>query len=778
MRSSLTASHIAAVLIGSFAVATMSAQTTAPAVATPTSQPSTARISDEVATTGDVDTNVEGALASQPTTTSTSQPVDRKPITREVALGPEGKVDFDGSYVSGLRWSPKSRYYFERRDEILQSVEAVTDSATPAYDYVALETALREQAGLDEKAAKRTARRPDTMSDDLSFALVRQEKRLFIYDFAAAALRAISDQADTLDCRELSPKAGYVGFVRGNNLFTIDTRSGRETQLTQDGGDELLNAKLDWVYQEEVYGRGRWGAYWFSPDDAQIAFLQFNESGVPKYSLVDALDLHPAVETFHYPKPGDKNPTTRLGIVASAGGPTTWVDLSKYANQDTLIVRVSWSPTGRLLFQTQDRNQTWLDLNEADARSGATKTLFRDTSGAWVEPSGEPQWLDDGTFLWLSERDGWKHLYHYSADGNLIRRLTAGAWEVRNLHGVDAAGGWVYFSGTRDNALQDHAYRVRLDGGPIQRLTAPGFNHSTRFDAQCRMFIDSFSNVSTPTQVHLRQADGELIRVISENHVATLTEYEIPCTEFVRVPARDGYLMNASIILPPDYDAAHRYPVWIYTYAGPHAPSISNSWGGNRAALNWYIATQGYVVWTCDNRSASGNGAVSAWQCYQRLGESELADIEDGVRWLIDQGIADPKRIGIYGHSYGGYMTAYALTHSDMFKLGIAGAPVTDWRHYDTIYTERYMLTPKENPAGYDTSSVIKAAKNLSGRLILLHGTADDNVHPQNTMKLIYELQQHRKLFGLMLYPRDTHGIWHGRNHMIDMRLDELFNQL
>lgn len=709
---------------------------------------------------------------------ATTLPVAKKPITREVAIGPEGKVDFDGSYISGLRWAPEGRHYFERRDDVLQRVEAVTDAAVPAYDHVSLETALRNIGGLEEKEARRLARRPERMTDDFSFALIRSDQRLFVYEFAAGALRLLSEDAAQMECREFSPRGSYVGFVQHHNLYTLDTRTGRQTAITSDGSETLLNGKLDWVYQEEVYGRGRWGAYWFSPDETRIAFLQFNETGVPRYHLVEAMALHPNIESFHYPKAGDRNPGVRLGVAASAGGPTTWIDLSRYEGIDILIVRVGWSPRGRLYFQVQDREQTWLELNRADPADGSMHTLLRETSGAWVEPIGEPHWLEDGSFLWLSERDGWRHLYHYDADGRLIRRVTGGDWEVRDLFGVDAVSGWVYFSGTRDSAIEEHAYRIQLDGGAIERLTIPGFDHSTRFDPQFRMFIDTFSNSATPTRVHLREANGRSIRVISENEVAALAEYEIPRTEFLRIPARDGYMLNASMILPPDYDPARKYPVWIYTYAGPHSPVISNSWGGGRAALNWYLATQGYVIWSCDNRSASGNGAISAWQCYQRMGETELADIEDGVRWLIDQGIGDAERIGIYGHSYGGYITAYALTHSRMFKLGIAGAPVTDWRYYDTIYTERYMRTPQNNPAGYDTSSVVKAAAELHGRLVLLHGMADDNVHPLNTMRLIHELQQKRKLFGLMLYPLDSHGIGHGRNHMIDMRLDEVFRQL
>lgn len=726
---------------------------------------------------------VDFAQESQPsqessTTSQATASVTKKPITREVALGRENRVDFDGSYVGGLRWAPDGRHYFERRDEILQRVEAVTDAATPAYDYLSLQKALQDQGGFDEKQAERAARRPEQMTDEFSAALIRRDSKLYFYDFAASALRQLTDDASGMECRDLSPHATFLGYVTKNNLYTIDTRTGRSTALTDDGADELLNGKLDWVYQEEVYGRGRWSAFWFSPDDARVAYLQLNEGGVPTYTLVDSLDLHPAVETFHYPKPGDKNPTARLGVVSSSGGQTTWIDLSKYAGTDFLIVRVNWSPKGELYFYVQDREQTWLDLNRGDPATGAMQTLFRDTSGAWVEPLAEPYWLDDGTFLWLSERDGWKHLYHYAADGRLIRRVTGGDWEVSDYHGVDAAGGWVHFSGSRDSAIEPQAYRVPLDGGPIERLTTPGFSHSTQFDSNCRMFIDTFSNRETPTKVYLRQADGKLIRVISENEVPALAEYEIPRTEFVRVAARDGYMMNASMILPPDYDPSKRYPVWIYAYSGPHAPVVGNSWGGGRAALNWYIAAQGYVVWSCDNRTAGCKGAISAWQCYLRFGETELSDVEDGVRWLIDQGIADPERVGIYGHSFGGYMTAYAMTHSKMFKLGISGAPVTDWRQYDSIYTERYMLTPKNNPGGYDTSSVVKAAKDLHGRLVLLHGTADDNVHPQNTMKFIYELQQAGKQFGLMLYPRDTHGIWRGRNHMVDMRLEELFGGL
>ena len=701
-----------------------------------------------------------------------------KPITLEAIYGPEGRVNFRGTVASRMTWLDDGTHFLHRRDGVLQRVNAETDEAEPAYDHEALQAVLEAHDDFDESAAGRLARRPGTFNKDRSVVLVSHQRRLYLYRFADEQLTRITEQPGDFGNRQLSPTTGFVSFVRDNNLFTIDTQTGRQGQLTADGNETLLNGVLDWVYQEEVYGRGRYGAHWWRDDDAYVAYLQLDESQVPSFSIADQTPQHSKVERTNYPKSGDPNPTVRLGVIPATGGETVWVDLSKYGEIEFLIVRVAWAPDGRLIYQVQNREQQWLDLNAADPRSGESTTLIHEASPAWVNVLGQPDWLNDGSFLWFSERDGYRHLYHYTRDGKLNRRLTEGSWEVRRLHGVDPKTGWVYFSGTRDTTLESHAYRVKLDGGSVERLTEPGFTHRTQFDPQLRYFIDTFSNVSTPAKVHLRRSDASLVRVISENEIEELADYRLSTPQFLRIPARDGHLLNAMLILPHDYEAGRRYPVWSYTYGGPHAPSVRNRWGGNGAMLNQYLAQKGYIYWVCDPRSASGEGAVSAWQAYQQLGVLELSDLEDGIRWLVEQGYADPERVGIHGHSYGGFMTAYALTHSDVFSLGVASAPVTDWRNYDTIYTERYMRTPENNPEGYDGTSVVQGAKDLHGRLLVVHGALDDNVHFQNTLQFIFELQKHKKQFDLMVYPKDRHGIGRGGAHLREMRLKYILENL
>ncbi|TWT43843.1 Prolyl tripeptidyl peptidase precursor [Phycisphaerae bacterium RAS1] len=704
-------------------------------------------------------------------------PADKKPLTLDAIYGPEGKVDFSGPMLMGLTWLPDGEHYLARRDGALMAVDALTDEAERAWDADALAAALKESGEFDEAAARRFSRSPGDFTPDRAHVLIEHQDRLYGYSFVDGKLTRFTPDATPRREARLSPKGRLVAYVKDSNLFVADA-AGRQTQLTRDGSPTLLNGLLDWVYQEEVYGRGSWAAFWWSADEQSIAYLQLDESAVPSFTLLNQLTTRPAVEQYNYPKPGDPNPKVRLGIVRAAGGPTTWVNMTKYGSQETLIVNACWAPDGKLLYQVQDREQRWLDLNEADPQGGKSRTLIAERTPAWVNRLENPTFLTDGSFLWQSERDGFRHLYHYNRDGRLIRRVTGGDWEVRSLHGVDPKTGWVYFSGTRDSSIEEHAYRVRLDGGPIERLTEPGAWHRANFDPQLRYFFDTFSNVSRPSQVVLRYVDGTPIRTISENKPAALEEYAFGAVEFHRVPTRDGFLMNAMLIKPHDFDPQKKYPVWSLVYGGPQNPIVSNRWGGSGNLLHHYVAQHGYLVWVCDPRSASGAGAISSWHAYRRLGVTELQDLEDGVTWLSLLEYVDPQRVGIWGHSYGGFMTAFALTHSTAFKVGIAVASPTDWRLYDTIYTERYMQTPQNNPEGYDASSAVKAAAELSGKLLLIHGLMDDNVHWQNSEQLMYELQKARRPFDLMIYPRNGHGMQFNSRHWIETRLRYLFDNL
>jgi dipeptidyl-peptidase-4 len=473
-----------------------------------------------------------------------------------------------------------------------------------------------------------------------------------------------------------------------------------------------------------------------------------------------------------------------IGIIRTVGGETVWVDTRRYEPIEHLVVSVDWQPSGdRLVYQVQDREQTWLDLNAADPDTGSSATWLHETSPAFVQQLGDPYWLADGGFLWFSERTGFKHLYRYSveSDGAVVLQnaVTAGEWEARTLHGV-AADGQVYVSGTERSPIGGDVYRVALDGTGLARLSQREGTHRASFNDAMTLYVDSWSDVRTPTQVRLHDASGAELRVIDDNPAPELAALRLGETEFLRVPTRDGFTMEAQIIRPPDFDPSQRYPVLQYNYGGPHAPSVRNAWGGTTYLWHQMLAQKGYIIWICDNRSASGKGIAPTWEAYGQMGVVELRDIEDGVTWLRSQPWVDGDRIGIHGWSYGGFMASYALTHSTSFRAGIAGAPVTDWRLYDSIYTERYMRMPQNNPEGYAATSVVEAAADLSGALMIIHGTMDDNVHTQNSIQLIYALQKAGKEFEVMIYPRSRHGVrepelvYHLRRGMTEFLLENL----
>jgi dipeptidyl-peptidase-4 len=565
-----------------------------------------------------------------------------------------------------------------------------------------------------------------------------------------------------------SPNGEFVAFVRDNNLYVVDIATQTERALTTDGTGLISNGKADWVYFEEIFNRS-WRAYWWSPDSTAIVFIRFDDTPVHKFTVIDQIPTRQVVEATPYPKAGDPNPLVKLGIVTVAGGPIRFADLGDYSETASLIIRSGWTPDSQsVYFYVQDRAQTWLDFCTASPSGGKPTRLFRETTKAWVDDPGAPTYLKDGSFLLASERSGWKHLYHFARDGKLIRPVTQGEWEARTLHRIDEASGWVYFSGTRDSHIASNLYRVKLDGSTMQRLTTSPGSHQVSVSPKANYFIDSWSNHTTPTQVRLYRTDGTLARTLDTNPVHFIEEYHFAPFELVQIPTPDGFVLEGSLVKPPDFDPQRRYPVWFMTYGGPHssafpAATITDAWSGGRV-YDQVLASLGFVVFRCDPRSSSGKGACAAWTAYRQLGVQELKDIEAAIGWLTTHSYIDASRIGMSGHSYGGFMTAFALTHSKLFAAGIAGAPVTDWRNYDTIYTERYMNTPQENPDGYDATSVVKAAKNLHGRLLILHGVMDDNVHVQNTLQLVQALQRAEKDFELMFYPQARHGIF-GRHY-------------
>ena len=692
-------------------------------------------------------------------------------LTIDAIYHPEQRVDFSGAPATNLRWIDENRYLQMRRAgrgvEWI-AVDAASGQTSPLFDASRMEEALAELPGVSRERAADTARSGDlTFNPSRTGALVTIDDDLYFYDFGSGRAARLTTATGAEEEATFSPNGRTVAFVRGNNLHTIDLGGRGERALTTDGSSALLNGKLDWLYQEEIYGRGRFRGYWWSPDSTRLAFLQLDERPVPEYTVPDDIPYRQNVEVTDYPKAGDPNPLVKLGVVPASGGAVTWADPREYVPADMLIVDVDWAPNNRgVVYQVQDREQKWLDLNVADPASGASRRLFRETTRAWVNNHGSPTWLKDGSFLWFSERSGFKHLYHYGADGTLQKQITDGRWEVRSLYGVDEAKGSVYFDAGARRHIDTDIFRVGLDGAGLSRLSATDGTHRAIFNPSFSQYLDVWSDAVTPTQVRLHRADGSEIRTIDANPVEALSKYSLSKPEFVEVTARDGFVMDAMLIKPPHFDPSRRYPVYQLTYAGPTSAYVRNQWGGTTYMYHQLLAQHGVIVWVLDNRSAGGKGAEAQWPIYGKLGEMELRDLEDGITWLKAQAYVDASRIALHGWSYGGFMTAYALTHSTSWASGIVGAPVTDWRNYDSVYTERYMKTPRNNPGGYRDTAPRFAAANLRGQMLLIHGGIDDNVHRQNSEQFAYELQRLGKPFEMMIYPRQRHGFTDPRlNH-------------
>jgi dipeptidyl-peptidase 4 len=704
-------------------------------------------------------------------------PEDRKTdrrLTYDNIYG-DKSVDLDGGAVSGLKWHDE-RHYIQRKAGQRRIVDAVSGRSEPAPepDFDAIATRLAQVPTIDDDQAGKLARRRFARPNDLGVVFTHQGDLYFAGSDGSHAKR-LTASPEAEEIAELAPDGTFVAFVRSNDLWVVDVETATQRALTTGGTDTLRHGKHTWVYYEELYGR-RWKAYWWSPDSRHIAYFTTDSSMVPEYALINDIPRKNRLEIERYPRPGEPNPSVRLSIVSAAGGTPRPVDLSAYDEGAFLISWIGWSKsTGKLRFAVQDRVQTWLDLLEAPPSAGQPEKLMRETTEAWVEPQGNPRELKDGSYILRSERDGFKHLYHFNKDGSLKAQITKGEWEVRNIEHIDENTGWIYFTGTVDSPIASNLYRVRLDGTDLERLTREQGSHRITLSEDARLFIDSWSTIGQPTRVALRAADGTLVRMIDTNPVYELDEWTLPKMELVEIPSEKGVNFEGLVIYPADFDKTKTYPVWFKTYGGPHAPTVYNAYAGGRLS-DRLLAEKGIIVFRADPYPASGKGAKSTWTTYQNMGVRELEDLTEIITWITDKPWADGSRVGMSGHSFGGYLTAYAMTHSDLFSAGIAGAPPTDWRDYDTIYTERYMRTPQTNPQGYKQTSVIEKAGDLHGNLLLIHGMIDDNVHPQNSVRLINALVKANKQFEMFMYPGKRHGVWskHYSRLLYDFILEQM----
>ena len=707
-----------------------------------------------------------------PLTVGTPRPLPedrpaKKPITDAMLGGARGFGGFAGNPAGGFQWLPDGEHFLQPKGGTTWKVHARTGKAEPAYDRELYKKSLAALPSI--KDPDRLSRGyPTRLTADRTAALIDAGPDVAVAYLDGRPAVRVTRGDGPREYLSLSPTGKHVAYVKDGNLWAAAVGGDGEQQLTRDGGGEILNAKGDWVYEEEIFNRnGR--AYWWSPDGKQLAFLRFDDTPVKKFTIVDtAGTARGRVETISYPKAGDPNPLVGIGVVRADGGTPAVLDLGEYPPKDIVISRVGWLPDSKGVFAyVQNRTQSWLDFVVWDTPDAKPRKVFREQGPAWVEDLGEPKWLPDGKRFLVGTHD--HRVQVRSLGGEKLATLPAGDGEVREVVRVDPEQGWLYYTGTADGPTRLHLYRAKLDGSAVERLTPAGGNHSVTMAPKGSLYIDRYTDNDTPTQVYLCEAGKGRVRALDTNPVYERENYTFGKFESVQIPLKDGFVLEGTLVYPPDFDPAKKYPIWLQTYAGPASPTVREGWSGGRV-YDQALASSGIVSFRVDPRSAAGNGGKRSWTAYKQLGVQELKDLEGAVAWLTAKPWADAKRVGISGHSYGGFMAAYALTHSKVFSAGIAGAPVTDWRLYDTIYTERYMLTPKENPDGYDKSSVVKAAKDLHGRLLLVHGLMDDNVHVQNTVQLVDALQAANKDFEVMIYPRARHGI--GGPHNQRLQLD------
>ena len=596
----------------------------------------------------------------------------------------------------------------------------------------------------------------------------------YVYDLDTGRLTPASRQPGWQQFAKISPDGQRIGFVRDNDLYVTDLASGQETRLTRDGSDAIINGTFDWVYEEELGLQDGWR---WSPDGARIAFWRLDAGRERNFSWLNDTDsAYSRVVTLRYPKAGSPNAVAKIGVVEIAGGEPRFVDTG--SDPEVYLARMEWaeSPT-EIVIQRMNRHQNRLEVLLADARTGASRAVFTDAdTTAWVEVDEDFHWVNGGRdFLFSSERDGFNHLYLVSRDGRNVRQITRGQWDVTGITAVDERGGTVYFSAHAPTPEQTQLFRVKMDGTGLRQVTREAGSHSSAIATNSPYFLDVFSNAGTPPVIRLHNtADGAVVRTLVDNSRVrqTVESLGVRKPEFFSFRTQDGTELRGWSIKPANFDPSKKYPVLMYVYGGPGSQTVMDSWGGTRYLWHQMLAQRGYVVVSVDNRGTGARGSAFKKATYLKLGALETSDQVEAARYLATQPWVDAGRIGIWGWSYGGFMTASSMfAPGSPFRAGIAVAPVVDWSLYDTIYTERFMRTPQENTAGYRDNAPVSNAANLRGRFLLVHGTGDDNVHFQNTTQLVNALQAAGKQFDFMMYPNRNHGISGGNTsqHLFTM---------
>ena len=587
----------------------------------------------------------------------------------------------------------------------------------------------------------------------------------YVYDLVSKDLKKIFDKKISL--ASFSPNSKYISYVYRNNIYLFDIETNKSKKITHKG---LINKTIcggtDWVYEEEF---GLVKGYEWSSNSNYIAYYIFDESKVNEFSMdIFKGGLYPSQEKFKYPKAGERNSNVQINIYDIQSDINVIADVNK--KSETYLPRIKWTNNTNMLFvQRLNRHQNHLELLSVDPSSGKSKIILEEKDKYYIEIHDNLMFYkDDSGFLWTSEKDGFNHIYLYQISGKERRQITKGNWEVTNFYGYDDKNKVLYFQSNEESPLERNIYRVNIWGKSKKKLSKKSGTNSASFNSNFSYFINTYSNANLPNAITLNNNTGEVIKKLknSESLLGSLSEYELTSKEFFNFKTEQGIKLNGWMMKPYNFDESKKYPVLMYVYGGPGSQTVLDSWDRN---YMWYqmLCQQGYIVVSIDNRGTGGRGAKFKKCTYKELGKLETIDQIEGAKYLANLGYTDENRIGIWGWSYGGYMSSLCLLKGNKyFKSAIAVAPVTNWRFYDTIYTERYMQTPQENPNGYDLNSPINHVDSLKGNFLLIHGSADDNVHVQNTYEMVDALIKSNKQFDLFIYPDKNHGIYGGTTRL------------
>lgn len=653
-----------------------------------------------------------------------------------------------------IRGWADNRNYYEMKDRKLYKVDARNGKTRLVLDS-SLYGELVQKGFMLMRADDRTT--------DYSQFLFVKKGDIFLFNTKEKQPVQLTQTDGAEQNPTFSPDTTKIAYTMDGNLYVYDLQAKKETQLTKDGSEEILNGYASWVYMEEILGRrGRYKAYWWSPDGTKLAFIRFDQSNVPIFPIFRATSTYGDLEKQRYPKPGYPNPEVKIGVADVADGNVEWVPIEDAG--EYYLAFPKWNEkSSAFYFQWMNRDQNHLKILRYDPAAKTVKTAYEEKQTAWIDflDGNDLQILKNEDLILRSSKSGWFHIYHVSQNGN-VRPLTSGDWTVTGIETVNQRKKQVYFTARKEDSTETDFYSTGFQGQRIKRLTAGKGSHRVTVSPDGGYFIDTYSSLRTPPKMELRNRTGRRIRTLGDSYTPVFDTYELAKAELFRIKTGDGYELPAIRLLPPGFDKNKKYPVVFNIYGGPGASTVRNAFPAFYGRFNrHYLAQQDIIVLAVDHRGSGHFGKKGMDLMHRKLGKWEMHDYIEAVKYLRTLPFVDSQKIGITGGSYGGYVTALALTYgSDYFNYGIAGASVIDWTLYDSVYTERYMDTPQDNPDGYKEFSVLEHIdKYKDGTLLITHGTMDDNVHMQNTIQFMDKILDAGKIVELMLFPGERHGL-------------------